>query len=114
VFFACVERGRSPTHQEIFLNWILPFQLLNAGKFTGLPIFAHEASTHAKFFDSAGSLSNSHVTLPGVWPSLPVHEVGTRKLVISELNSSPALSPVNKTSPKADVLPQPPHDSGLT
>lgn len=98
-------------HQGVFASWITPFQLFDDGSLPALPILAQKAYAHARFFDSAGSHSNSHLTLLVVWPSLPVHEVGTRKLVFSELDSPPAFSPVNAS---ATALPQPPHDSGLT
>jgi hypothetical protein len=100
VFFACIEWERSSMHREVFSTWIPPFQLISAGFLSDLLILACEVSTHARFSDSAGSFSNSHITLPFAWPSPSVHRVGTRKKVISELNGLPTLPPVNKTSPK--------------
>jgi hypothetical protein len=95
-------------HREVFNIWIPPFQLMCAGFLSDLLILAYEVSTHARFSDSAGSFSNSQVTLLFTWPSPSVHEVGTQKKVISELNGLPTLPPVNAS---ADTLPHPPHDS---
>jgi hypothetical protein len=85
-------------HREVFNTWILPFQLMSAGFLSDLLILAYEVSTHARFSDSAGSFSNSQVTLLFTWPSPSVHEVGTQKKVISELNGLPTLPPVNITA----------------
>jgi hypothetical protein len=97
-------------HREVFISWIPPFQLFSVGFLSDLLIPAYKASTHAGFLDSAGSFSNLQLTLLLVWPSPSVHGVGTRKKVISELDSLPTLSPVNAS---ADTLPYSPHDSGL-
>ena len=100
VLIACKRYGRSPSHREIFTGWILPFQLLDTGGFTGLPILVQKASTHARFLDSARVLQQLAITLSQILPSPSGNKVGTRIVVISELNSPPTFSPVNKTSPK--------------
>ena len=62
-----------------------------------------------RVLDSAGPMTRLALTPPIVLPSLPGHEVGTPKRVISELNTWPALSPVNayRRSLRTDR-----HDSG--
>jgi hypothetical protein len=100
VFFACIKWERPSMHREVINTWIPPFQFISAGSLSDLLIFVYEVSTHARFSDSAGLFSNSHITLLSTWPSPSVHGVGTRKKVISELNGLPMLPPVNKTSPR--------------
>jgi len=41
--------GRSSMHREVFISWILPFQLFCVGSLSDLLIPAYEVSTHAKF-----------------------------------------------------------------
>jgi len=54
--------------------------------------------------------SVARITLQLVLPSQPDHVAGTRKLVISELNSPPVLPSVNAS---ATALLQLPHDSRM-
>ena len=72
--------------------------------------FPRKECPHMPSSSTPPGRSIARLTLQIVLPSLPDHEVGTRKLVISELNSPPVLPSVNAS---ATALLQLPHDSRL-
>jgi hypothetical protein len=94
--------------QEIFLL-DSPIPALNEGVFPGLPIPAHEVSTHARVLRLRQVLPqlayNAAVDI-----AIPIKQQGRHpKEVISELNAPPTFPP---THASAIVLPQPPCGSG--
>ncbi len=72
--------------------------------------FPRKRCPHMPGSETPPGCSPTCITLKLMLPSLPDHEVGTREMVISELNSPPVLPPVNAS---ANVLLQSPHDSRL-
>jgi hypothetical protein len=57
-------------HREVFISWILPFQLFSVGSLSDLLILAYEVSTHARFlglrrvFQQLAIIAAVHMAFP--------------------------------------------------
>ncbi len=80
-----------------------------SGQTRDLPVPAHGASVHAEGLRPRRVPQGLAVTPRRVLPSASLNDVGTPGRLISRLNSSPALSPVNASAPTSRSKP---HDSG--